>query len=191
MKIVLVGDTQVGKTCLLTRLLSGQFDPNSPATVGAAYKTHMMQTPNGSITLQIWDTAGQEKFRALAPMYYRNAQAAILVFDLTNKSTFEALDAWCSELEEKGGNELSIYVVGNKVDLNDQRVIDSTTASNFVYSHGAIGYFETSAKTGENIVNLFQKIADDEILSNPEHLAPHSQDSALPPPTMGSSDCSC
>ena len=160
MKVVLVGDTQVGKTCVLTRLISGQFKANYPATIGAACQTHIIQTETGSVTMQIWDTAGQEKFRALAPMYYRGASAAILFFDVTNRSTFTALEEWSKELEEKGADGLITFIVGNKCDLADQRVVSQAEGQEFSFKVGALHYFETSAKTGEGIIEMFTKVAE-------------------------------
>lgn len=160
MKIVLVGDTQVGKTCLIKRLSTGTFYDNNPPTIGAAFQNHVLQTSKGSVSLQIWDTAGQEKFRALAPMYYRSAAVAILCFDLTNKRSFEALDQWTQELIEKASPTMKLVIVGNKKDLVNDRVVSSEDANSYSLSHGAVLYCETSALTGEGIFELFTKIAE-------------------------------
>lgn len=159
MKIVLVGDTQVGKTCLVKRLTSGIYTDNNPATIGAAFQNCIIQTENGNVSLQIWDTAGQEKFRALAPMYYRSASVAILCFDLTNAATFVGLEQWAAELAEKAAYTLKLVVVGNKKDLIDDRKISFEDANEFATKHGAIFYTETSSKTGEGVSDLFHKIA--------------------------------
>ncbi|EAY14713.1 small GTP-binding protein, putative [Trichomonas vaginalis G3] len=159
MKIVLVGDTQVGKTCLVKRLTSGTYTDNNPATIGAAFQNCIIQTEHGNVSLQIWDTAGQEKFRALAPMYYRSASVAILCFDLTNPTSFNGLEQWAMELTEKASYTLKLVVVGNKKDLIDERKVAFEAANDFAMKHGAIFYTETSAKTGESISELFYKIA--------------------------------
>ncbi|OHS97348.1 small GTP-binding protein [Tritrichomonas foetus] len=160
MKVVLVGDTQVGKTCILGRLTTGTFRASSPATVGAAFQNHVMTTSKGVVTMQIWDTAGQEKYRALAPMYYRSAQVAILFFDLTNLESFRSLDQWANELEEKTTGELRLFLVGNKCDLEAERKVKREEAEEFGFQHGAIEYVETSAKTGAGVVELFTKVAE-------------------------------
>ena len=160
MKVVLVGDTQVGKTCILGRLTTGSFRSSSPATVGAAFQNHVMTTSKGAVTMQIWDTAGQEKYRALAPMYYRSAHVAILFFDLTNRESFNSLDQWANELEEKTTGELRLFLVGNKVDLESDRKVTKEEAEEFGFQHGAIEYFETSAKTGQGVIELFTKVAE-------------------------------
>lgn len=160
MKVVLVGDTQVGKTCILARLTSGTFRTNSPATVGAAFQNHVMTTSKGAVTMQIWDTAGQEKYRALAPMYYRSAHVAILFFDLTNIDSFKSLDQWANELEEKTTGDLRLFLVGNKSDLVEERKIKREDAEEFGFQHGAIEYIETSAKNGNGVVELFTKVAE-------------------------------
>ncbi|EAX99855.1 small GTP-binding protein, putative [Trichomonas vaginalis G3] len=148
MKIVLVGDTQVGKTCVLARLINKEFKSDSQATIGAAFQNYFLQTPAGFVQLQIWDTAGQEQSRSLAPMYYRAASVAILFYDVTNLKSFQALKDWMDELQEKAPVQLQIVIVGNKCDLED-RVVSTTTAQQFAKQNGAAFYCETSAKTGE------------------------------------------
>jgi small GTP-binding protein len=159
MKVVLVGDTRVGKTCILTRLTTGAFR-DSAATVGAAFQTHTVTTQFGVRTLQIWDTAGQEKYRSLAPMYYRSAHVAILCFDLTNRESFQALGTWADELAEKGTGELLTIIVGCKVDLVESRAVLQQEAQDFAFEKGASHYLECSAKTGAGIVDLFTKAAE-------------------------------
>ena len=160
MKIVLVGDTQVGKTCLIRRLANGVFSEHNIATIGAAFQNHVIQTKSGTVSLQIWDTAGQEKFRALAPMYYRSAAVAILCFDLTNKRTFQALEQWSMELNEKAADTLQIIICGNKKDMVEQREISFEEGTEFAKAQGAVFYAETSAKTGEGVMELFTRIAE-------------------------------
>lgn len=195
MKVVLVGDTQVGKTCILGRLTSGTFRTNSPATVGAAFQNHVMTTSKGVVTMQIWDTAGQEKYRALAPMYYRSAHVAILFFDLTNPESFKSLDQWANELEEKTTGELKLFLVGNKSDLVDERKIKREDAEEFSFQHGAIEYLETSAKTGDGVIELFTKVAEvAETYGNQDDADQPKTAEISSKPTgeqTGSSGCSC
>jgi small GTP-binding protein len=160
MTVVLVGDTQVGKTCILHRLTSGIFRENSTITIGGAFQTYVLSTGSGCVTMQIWDTAGQERYRSLAPMYYRSANVAILCFDLTNAASFRALASWAGELTARAPNDLQTVVVGNKADVVNQRIIDATEASSFAETHRAAAYLECSAKTGEGISEVFKKAAE-------------------------------
>ena len=190
-QLLIIGDSSVGKTSIITRFTNGTFNPNYLATVGLDNFTKDETIDDKNIKVKLWDTAGQERFKSLANGFFRNAQGIMLVYDITNHESFESLKFWIESIKNNLGNDLKIpiIIIGNKIDL-EEREVKTEEAESFCKNQN-IPYFETSAKTGENIVNLFQKIADDEILSNPEHLASHSQDSALPPPTMGSSDCSC
>lgn len=160
MKIVLVGDSQVGKTCVLTRLTMNTFQTSNPATIGAAYKSYKITTEKGTVELQLWDTAGQEKFKTLAPMYYRSAEAALVFYDITNISSFQSLDSWITEIEEKGGENIRVFVIGNKSDMDSLRVVSKEDAKSLVFSHNCEGYYETSAKTGEGVLDLFIKVAE-------------------------------
>jgi small GTP-binding protein len=159
MKVVLVGDTKVGKTCLLNRLTTGSFR-DTAATIGAAFQTHTLQTTTGSRTLQIWDTAGQEKYRSLAPMYYRAAQVALICFDLTNRESYEAVGPWADELAEKTSSDIQTIMVGNKADLTDARAITTEEARELAFEKGAAHYVECSAKSGDGVIDLFMKVAD-------------------------------
>jgi small GTP-binding protein len=161
MKVVIVGDTQVGKTCLLSRLTTGQFQGTDQPTIGAGFQNLAITAAHGVVSLQIWDTAGQEQYRSLAPMYYRNAQAAILVFDLTNHRSFLGLEDWVAELEAREADDrVKLFVVGNKCDLAQDRVLDRAKAERFAQSHHALAYYETSAKTGDGVIELFTEVAD-------------------------------
>jgi small GTP-binding protein len=160
MKVVLVGDTQVGKTCIVANLVGNTFKTSSPATIGAAFQTHVMSTPQGPITMQIWDTAGQEKYRALAPMYYRSADIALVVYDVTQLDSFEAMEQWCNELTEKAPPDLQMVIVGNKIDLVEDRVVQTDAADQWATDHNAKAYMEVSAKTGQGIMQLFGKVAE-------------------------------
>ena len=160
MKVVMVGDTRVGKTCVLEKLTSGIFKESSPPTIGAAFKSHILETKEGCVSLQIWDTAGQEKYRALTQMYYRSANVALLFFDLTNRDSFNALELWCGELSRKAPEKIKTVLVGNKLDLIEERVVSKDDAEKFANEHNIFFYAETSAKTGEGITDLFVRIAE-------------------------------
>lgn len=160
LKAVLVGDTKVGKSCLLSRFVQNTFDENMPATVGAAFLTKIVQTDSVNIRLQLWDTAGQEKYRSLAPMYYRSSAAAILVYDVTNKESLENLKTWIQEINNKAPQGIAVIIVGNKIDLVNERTVSQDAGLEVAKELGAVHYFEVSAKTGEGINQLFTKVAE-------------------------------
>lgn len=166
LKAVLVGDTKVGKSCILSKFVQDSFDVNTPATVGAAFHTKIVHTEYGPIRLQLWDTAGQEKYRSLAPMYYRSAAAAILVYDVTNKQSFDNLQVWNQEIMEKAPPGLNIFIVGNKCDCVEERVVSTAAGQSCSHDLGHSQFFEVSAKTGEGINNLFLRVAESDIKSD-------------------------
>ncbi|KAL0082839.1 ras-like GTP-binding protein RYL2 [Phycomyces blakesleeanus] len=116
-KVVILGSQGVGKTSLVTRYISKTFSPNSTSTIGASFMTKKLTVDNCKVRLQIWDTAGQERFRAMAPMYYRGAQAALLVYDITSHESFREMHSWIEELKRNMNEELVIVVVANKLDM--------------------------------------------------------------------------
>lgn len=171
LKVVLVGDTKVGKSCVLSRFVQGTFDRNMPATIGAAFLTKVVTTSSGPVRLQLWDTAGQEKFRSLAPMYYRSSSVALMVYDVTSRESLESLDDWASEIQDKAPHNIKFVVIGNKCDLTEERVISTEMGKNVAQQLGATLFGETSAKSGEGISEIFSKIAEldinqEEIIEN-------------------------
>ena len=159
MNVVLIGEGQVGKTCIVTRLVNGSFRPSMPATVGAAFQSYTLSTPQGAVTIHIWDTAGQERYRALAPMYYRSADVALLIYDVTTAKSFEAIENWMADLREKAPALVKIIIVANKIDLCDDRTISHELGRSFAQTHAVSLYLEVSAKTGQGIVDLFTAAA--------------------------------
>ncbi|KAI9574983.1 P-loop containing nucleoside triphosphate hydrolase protein [Boletus coccyginus] len=128
-KIVVMGNTGVGKTSLLHRYTQNKFDPrNVTSTTGAFFVTKKVYVDGLKVRLQLWDTAGQERFRSMAPMYYRGANAALLLYDITNASTFDDIRGWLAELKKNCPPELIIYIVGSKADLHHQRQVTSDLA---------------------------------------------------------------
>jgi Ras-related protein Rab-22 len=121
-KVVLLGDTGVGKSSLVLRFVTNTFDKYSESTIGASFMSKLIMVDGTPIKYQIWDTAGQEKYHSLAPMYYRGAAAAIIVYDITRASSFGTLKAWVRELQQLGPENIVIAVCGNKSDLEDKRV---------------------------------------------------------------------
>lgn len=160
LKVVFVGDTKVGKSSILTRFVHGQFDRNIAATVGAAFLTKVVESKTGNVRLQLWDTAGQEKFRSLAPMYYRSAAVAVLVYDVTQPGSKAAIVDWAAEIADRAPPSTKIVVVGNKIDATTDRVLFREQGEEIANEIGAVAHFETSALTGEGINDMFTAIAD-------------------------------
>lgn len=158
-KLVLLGDSGVGKSCLVLRYVRGQFDPNSKITVGAAFMSHNVTLPDGkTIKFEIWDTAGQERYLSLAPLYYRGAHAAAVVYDITNPDSFKKAKYWIKELQKNTNGSIVMILVGNKTDLADQREVSEQEAREFADSTGML-FVETSAKTAANVSEVFESLA--------------------------------
>ena len=161
-KIVLLGDVSVGKTSIASRYCKNSFNEHHINTIGGAYQQQKVVLGNGSmVKLHIWDTSGQERFRAMTNLYYRDAQVAILTYDITNESSFSSIEFWIQELKYKVENEnMILCLVGNKCDVNlNERKVTSQKGKNFAQDNNMI-FFETSAKTGEGVKDLFVTIAN-------------------------------
>jgi len=163
LKVVILGDHGVGKTCLMDRYVNNKFSLRYRPTIGADFLTKEVNVDDTHVTLQIWDTAGQERFRSLGDSFYRGADCCILVFDVTIPKTFESLDTWRDDFlihaNIVDSSSYPFVVLGNKIDLVDQRSIQSKTASLWCKAHNDIPYFETSAKDEINIDVVFQRAA--------------------------------
>ena len=151
-KLVLVGDSAVGKSCVATRYVSDDFYEFQEPTIGASFMAKKITIDNTEIKLEIWDTAGQERYHSLTPMYYRGAKAALVVFDITNRISYERSRSWVSELRQNC-NDVIIILVGNKIDRESQRNVEKDVVSSYAYEND-LEYIETSAKNSHNIDNL-------------------------------------
>lgn len=158
-KLVLVGNTNVGKTCLCKYAVTGCYDDSVSPTLGASYLSKTMSAHGREVKIQIWDTAGQEKYRGMTPMYYRGAQIALVVFSLVDYASFEAIDTWLTSLNEHGEPDVSFIVIGTKKDLESSRAISRKQGEDKALSIGA-PYFETSAITGEGIAEILDEIPE-------------------------------
>ena len=161
-KIVLLGDSGVGKTCIISRYISGAFDHNAPSTNGASYASKIInfEKLNKTISLDIWDTAGQEKYKSLTKFFYKDAMCAILVYDTTQRESFENMkDYWLKQLQEFGSKNIILGVAGNKCDMYEKEEISENEAKAFADQIGA--FFEiTSAKNNTGINELFMSAAN-------------------------------
>ncbi|KAL4953821.1 ras family-domain-containing protein [Aspergillus filifer] len=192
-KLVLLGEAAVGKSSLVLRFVNNDFQENKEPTIGAAFLTQKCSLPTRTIKFEIWDTAGQERFASLAPMYYRNAQAALVVYDVTKPSSLTKAKHWVAELQRQASPGIVIALVGNKLDLTkdggetqtetepetnaegedagenqedqedntpgDARKVSTREASTYAEEESLL-FFETSAKTGLNVVDVFTAIAN-------------------------------
>ncbi len=157
-KVVLLGDSGVGKTCLITRYISETFEQNTASTNGASYASKNVNYDKlkKTITLDIWDTAGQEKYKALTKFFYKDAAIAILVYDITQKNSFESIKSyWYEQVKENGEKTVVLGIVGNKSDLYEQEEVPENDAREFAQSIGAI-FALTSAKMNTGVDALFE-----------------------------------
>ncbi|KAL1817420.1 ras-related protein RABF1 [Daucus carota subsp. sativus] len=158
-KLVLLGDSGVGKSCIVLRFVRGQFDPSSKVTVGASFLSQTIALQDSTtVKFEIWDTAGQERYAALAPLYYRGAAIAVVVYDITNPDSFNKAQYWVKELQKHGSPDIVMALVGNKADLHEKREIQVQEGIDYAEKNGMF-FIETSAKTADNINQLFEEIA--------------------------------
>lgn len=166
-KLVLLGEAAVGKSSLVLRFVNNDFQENKEPTIGAAFLTQKCNLPTRTIKFEIWDTAGQERFASLAPMYYRNAQSALVVYDITKPTSLTKAKHWVAELQRQASPGIVIALVGNKLDLasaeeegeEELRAIPTAEAKAYAEEEGLL-FYETSAKTGENVQSVFEAIAN-------------------------------
>lgn len=159
-KVILIGDQAVGKTAIFHRFIENQFTENYKCTVGVEYKIKSLLLDNATkMEIKIWDTCGAEQFRSLTKQFFRESNGAILVFDLTNRTTFEHLNEWIKDLKNNAPEDCQIYVAGNKSDLEDQRQVLNAEIQDFIEDHSEVKYLECSAKTGTNVVLMFEDLA--------------------------------
>ena len=157
LKILIIGDSCVGKTCLLLQYCDGNFPEAHMATIGVEFKDKVIKLNNKDVKLQIWDTSGQERFRSITQNFYRNADGIIFVFDVTNRESFSHIRDWLLDSQVEN-SDVKRILVGNKTDLVDNRVIDKEKMDSFAQTKG-MKAFETSAKLGVNVDKIFTEIA--------------------------------
>ncbi|KAH7678174.1 Small GTPase superfamily ARF/SAR type protein [Dioscorea alata] len=156
-KIVLVGDSGVGKSNILSRFTRNEFSLESKSTIGVEFATRTLQIEGKTVKAQIWDTAGQERYRAITSAYYRGAVGALLVYDITKRQTFDNVQRWLHELREHADSNIVIMMAGNKSDLSHLRSVQEDDGQALAEKEG-LSFLETSALGAQNIEKAFQTI---------------------------------
>lgn len=159
-KLLLIGDSGVGKTCVLFRFSDDTFNTTFISTIGIDFKIKTVELQGKKIKLQIWDTAGQERFHTITTSYYRGANGILLVYDITNPKSFDNISKWLRNINEHASEDVERMLIGNKCDMDDKRLISEERGKN-VASENGIKFFETSAKDNINIEQAFITLAED------------------------------
>ena len=152
-KVIVVGDAAVGKTSLMFRFVHGTFQKDYKMTIGVNFATKLVNLDSTKVKLSIWDTAGQERFHFLLPSYYDGSSGGLVVFDVTRRESFTNLPKWLEQIRGKTGN-IPLLIIGNKADLEDLRAVTQEEAKEFAQQYNVV-YTETSAKTGDNVNDVF------------------------------------
>ena len=153
-KILLIGDLGVGKSCVILRYVEGDFPGNIMSSIGVDFKTKQIELDDRLIKMQIWDTAGHEKFRTITTSYYKSAHAIIILYDITQKASFDHIRNWITEIDKFGKQGVLKVIVGNKLDMENNRKITKEAAENLALKYG-IKLWEVSAKDNTNIEEMF------------------------------------
>jgi Ras-related protein Rab-10 len=157
-KLLLIGDSGVGKTCILFRFSDDAFNTTFISTIGIDFKIKTIEEGGKKIKLQIWDTAGQERFHTITTSYYRGAMGILLVYDITNQKSFENISKWLRNIDEHANEDVEKIILGNKCDMEDSRVVPKEKGQAIAREHG-ISFMETSAKANINIEKAFHELA--------------------------------
>ena len=164
-KLILIGDSCVGKSNILLKYLKNQFNENSKTTIGVEFGTKNIIINNKRIKIQIWDTAGQERYRSITSAYYKGAKGALIVYDITRKNTFDNIDKWITDLKLNGDKNICIIILGNKSDLIDKREINKNDGIKKAEMYKT-AFLETSALNGDNISKAFDELIEQIVINN-------------------------
>lgn len=157
-KLIIIGDTGVGKSCLMKRVMDNEFKTEHQVTIGVEFGSFGIKVEDKVIKLQIWDTAGQESFKSVTRIFYRGAHCVFLTYDVTREDTFANLSQWLSEVKQHATEDVRIYMVGNKSEMEEQREVTYERAVEMARAQKIHRVFETSAKTGYNVEELFASV---------------------------------
>ncbi len=165
-KILLLGDSTVGKTCFLKRFTDGTFQDAYLSTIGYDFKFKNLTLKNGKeVRIQVWDTAGQERFRTISRAYYKGAHGVILMYDVTNQKTFNNIKRWLEEIKKEASNRICLLLIANKIDMKEERIVSIEDGENLAKDND-LQIIEASAKEDINVSEAFQKIAEDIVIKN-------------------------
>ncbi len=164
-KLILIGDSCVGKSNILLKYLKNQFNENSKTTIGVEFGTKNIIINNKRIKIQIWDTSGQERYRSITSAYYKGAKGALIVYDITRKNTFDNIDKWITDLKLNGDKNICIIILGNKSDLIDKREINKNDGIKKAEMYKT-AFLETSALNGDNISKAFDELIEQIVINN-------------------------
>ncbi|KAG9280896.1 ras-related protein Rab-19-like [Astyanax mexicanus] len=174
-KIIFIGDSDVGKTCVIHSFKSGEFRDKHQNTIGVDFTVHSMDIDGKRVKMQIWDTAGQERFRTITQSYYRSAHGAMIAYDLTRRSTFDSLPHWIHAVEQYGAANVVFVLIGNKCDLAHQRQVLFEDACTLAEQTGSLAALETSAKENQNVQEAFELMARELIVRSGGLINPDDQ----------------
>lgn len=174
-EVLMVGDSGAGKSCLLLRFTDNTFSTEFISTIGVDFKVKEIEIDGKAVTLQMWDTAGQERFRNITQSYYRGSNGVVVVFDITDRMTFDHLTFWLKEIEKHASPTITRLLVGNKQDLKESRSVSRQEAELLASQYG-MGYIEASAKTGYHIEKMFCALA--EVMMETQKRTPEPEASA-------------
>lgn len=169
-KIILIGDSNVGKTCVVQRFKSGMYSEKQHNTIGVDFTVRSLNIEGKRVKIQVWDTAGQERFRTITQSYYRSAHGAIIAYDITGRKTFESVPHWIHEVEKYGAANIVLMLIGNKADLLANRQVLFEDACTLAEKHGLLAVLETSAKEALNVDEVFVLMAKELMVRNSMHL---------------------
>jgi len=191
-KLVLIGDSGVGKSCLLLRFADDSFTDSYISTIGVDFRFRTITIAKKTVKLQIWDTAGQERFRTITSAYYRGAHGIIMVYDVTSDESFEHVEEWLAEVNRHASESTIKLLVGNKADLEDKREVPTEKAQRFADNLG-ISFLETSAKNATNVEVAFHTMAEELIKSRDTNGNGDNGrgDVTLKPVNAGKPKCAC
>ena len=157
-KVLLIGDSGTGKSCLLVRFAEDEFSDNYISTIGVDFKIKTITVDGKTVKMQVWDTAGQERFRTITASYYRGSNGIILVYDVTNRDSFEHISYWMQEVDRLASADVCRLIVGNKSDLSGKRVVSTEDGKALAQQYG-VNFLETSAKDNSNVEEMFIEMA--------------------------------
>ena len=179
-KVVLVGDSGVGKTNIMSKYLKNEFREDSKATVGVEFGSKQFNIQGHQIKAQIWDTAGQERYKAITSAYYKGAKGAFVVYDITRKNTFDSANRWVSDISAAADKKITLLLIGNKSDLEDQRQVTKEQGEEKAKELG-LAFMETSACSGDNLEKAFQLMINEVFKKCQEDIAGETEENPVKP----------